>query len=68
MAAEKHGQPAAQHKQPDEHRHHQLNQAEATLGDKFDERKFHDALLLQGSLPMAVLEQRIDAWIAEQKK
>jgi uncharacterized protein (DUF885 family) len=42
--------------------------AETALGDKFDERKFHDAVLLQGSLPMAVLEQRIDGWIAEQKK
>ena len=41
--------------------------AETTLGERFDERKFHDALLLQGSLPMAVLEQRIDAWIAAQK-
>jgi uncharacterized protein (DUF885 family) len=44
------------------------HRAEAALGDKFDERKFHDAVLLQGSLPMAVLEQRIDGWIAEQKK
>jgi uncharacterized protein (DUF885 family) len=43
------------------------HRAETALGDKFDERKFHDAVLLQGSLPMAVLEQRIDAWIAEQK-
>jgi uncharacterized protein (DUF885 family) len=44
------------------------HRAEAALGDKFDERKFHDAVLLQGSLPMAVLEQRIDGWIVEQKK
>jgi uncharacterized protein (DUF885 family) len=44
------------------------HRAETALGDKFDERKFHDAVLLQGSLPMAVLEQRIDGWIAEQKK
>jgi uncharacterized protein (DUF885 family) len=44
------------------------HRAETALGDKFDERKFHDAVLLQGSLPMAVLEQRIDGWIVEQKK
>ena len=42
--------------------------AEDALGDRFDERKFHDAVLLQGSLPMSVLEQRIDAWIVERKK
>ena len=42
--------------------------AEKKLGDKFDERAFHDAVLLHGSLPLSVLETRIDAWIAQQAK
>jgi len=41
--------------------------AEKTLGPKFDLRAFHDALLAEGSVPLPVLEQRIDAWIAEKQ-
>jgi uncharacterized protein (DUF885 family) len=44
------------------------HRAEAALGDKFDERAFHDAVLLNGSLPLAVLEAKIDAWIVARKK
>jgi uncharacterized protein (DUF885 family) len=36
------------------------------LGARFDERKFHDAILSGGNLPLDVLEARIDRWIAAQ--
>jgi uncharacterized protein (DUF885 family) len=41
--------------------------AEKALGAKFDLRAFHDAVLAEGSVPLPVLEQRIDAFIAGQK-
>jgi prolyl oligopeptidase len=40
--------------------------AEAALGDDFDVRAFHDALLGAGALPLDILQQRMDAWLAEQ--
>jgi len=42
-------------------------QAEKELGDKFDIKGFHDAVLKQGSVPLPVLEQQIQAYIAERK-
>lgn len=41
------------------------NKAEDALGTRFDIRKFHDVVLSLGSVPLPVLEQRIDAFIAE---
>jgi len=41
------------------------HKAEKALGEKFDIRAFHDAILETGSVPLPVLEQRIDRFIAE---
>ncbi len=43
------------------------DRAKKALGDKFDLRAFHDQVLDSGALPLDVLSDRIDAWIAEQK-
>jgi uncharacterized protein (DUF885 family) len=41
--------------------------AERELGPRFDVRKFHNAVLDNGPLPLDVLEREIDRWIASQK-
>jgi uncharacterized protein (DUF885 family) len=41
--------------------------AQRALGAKFDVRVFHDAVLDQGPLPLDVLEEKINAWIAERR-
>ena len=42
--------------------------AEQALGDDFDIRAFHDELLGAGSMPLDILEQRMNAWLASQQK
>jgi len=42
--------------------------AEAALGPKFDIRKFHDAVLLAGPLPLDLLTRRIDAWVKMEQR
>lgn len=41
--------------------------AEAELGDKFDIRGFHDAVLGGGAVPLSILEKLVDEWIAKVK-
>jgi uncharacterized protein (DUF885 family) len=41
--------------------------AKKELGSKFDIKDFHAQVLMTGALPMAILERKIDAWIAAKK-
>ncbi len=40
------------------------DEARATLGDKFDIREFHDLVLKGGAMPLTVLEEQVNAWVA----
>ena len=44
------------------------DRAKTALGPKFDIKAFHDEVLDSGALPLDVLEQRVNAWIAIQKQ
>ncbi|MDO6639500.1 MULTISPECIES: DUF885 domain-containing protein [unclassified Shewanella] len=44
------------------------NKAEVALGEDFNIRLFHDALLENGSVTMAILEQMVDEFISEQQR
>jgi uncharacterized protein (DUF885 family) len=41
--------------------------AKQALGEKFDIREFHDAVLKQGPLPLTALEGQIEMWIAKKQ-
>jgi uncharacterized protein (DUF885 family) len=43
------------------------DRAKKALGDKFDIRAFHDQVIDAGALPLDVLDERINTWIAGQK-
>ena len=40
------------------------NRAEQELGNKFDVREFHDKILENGALPLSILEDVMDEWLA----
>jgi uncharacterized protein (DUF885 family) len=42
--------------------------AEQKLGSRFDLRKFNDVVLQMGAVPLEVLEQQVDAWVAQQAR
>ncbi len=42
--------------------------AERSLGSRFDVRRFHEALIGSGAMPVSVLEQHIDWFIAQEKQ
>ena len=41
--------------------------ARTALGPRFDIREFHEVVLANGALPLGVLEEQVDAWIARKR-
>ena len=41
--------------------------AQTELGQKFDQREFHDAVLKNGALPLEILEEQVVAYIQGKK-
>ena len=41
--------------------------AQDQLGDKFDQREFHDTVLKNGALPLEILEEQVNAYIQRKK-
>jgi uncharacterized protein (DUF885 family) len=41
--------------------------AKKALGDKFDIKRFHSVILMNGSVPLGVLEELVDKWVEEVK-
>lgn len=42
--------------------------ASRELGPRFDLREFHDVVLASGAVPLDILEQQVESWIAVKKR
>ena len=41
--------------------------AEEELGDDFDIKEFHEMILMNGAMPLEILEESVISWVEEQK-
>ena len=41
--------------------------AHQQLGEKFDQREFHDVVLKNGALPLEILEEQVNAYLKEKR-
>jgi len=39
-------------------------EAKTKLGDKFDIREYHDVIISSGPVPLSIMEERVNAWVA----
>jgi len=53
---------ALSYKTGERHIRYLRNKMQQTLGDKFDIKKFHTQVLIDGALPMPILETKLDRW------